>query len=218
MTKNEKLPFIFPILFYVGENKWNFKFDLSELIDLPFDNAINYIPKFDIFKIMLNEKSLTDLRRIDNLLANILATDNKEIDEESLNEIIIKMKQILSGYDKEKEIIMLDKINKFMTLISSDKIDVKEALQTLNKEDKVGGFGALLDKKEQEGFEKGIKIGIQEGIEKGIEKGMEKGKIEAKIETAIEMLRDGAEIAFVQKYTKLSMEKIKELQKDLEKE
>jgi predicted transposase YdaD len=39
-------------------------------------------------------------------------------------------------------------------------------------------------------------------------KGIEKGKIE----TAIEMLKLGAEIAFVQKYTKLSIEKVKELQ------
>ena len=29
------------------------------------------------------------------------------------------------------------------------------------------------------------------------------------------MLRDGAEIAFVQKYTKLPMEKIKELEKEI---
>ena len=203
VEKSNKLPFIFPILFYVGENEWKFEFDLTKLIEQPFENAINYIPKFEIFKIMLNEKSLEDLKNIGNLLANIFATDNKEINEEELNEIIIKMKQILSGYDKEKELIMLDKINKFMTLISSDKINVEDALQTLNKEDKVGGFGILLDKKEQEGMEK--------GIEKGMEKGMEK----AKIETAIEMLKLGAELVFVQKATKLPTEKVKELQKEV---
>ena len=197
--KSNKLPFILPVLFYVGENNWNFEFDLTKLIEQPFENAVNYIPEFDIFKIMLNEKSLDDLRNIDNLLANILATDNKEINEQSLKEIVIKMKQILSGYDKEKELIMLDKINKFMTLISSDKIDVEEALQTLNKEEKVGGFSILLDKKEQE------------GIEKGIEKGEEK----AKIEFARRMLKANIEIEQIAEFSELPLEKIKELQKEL---
>jgi len=42
-----------------------------------------------------------------------------------------------------------------------------------------------------------------------MQKGIEKGKIE----TAIEMLKDGAEIAFVQKYTKLSIKKLKNYKK-----
>ena len=190
--KNNKLLFIFPILFYIGDSNWNFEFDLTKLIEQPFDNAINYIAKFNIYKIMLNKKSLEDLKRIDNLLSNILATDNQEISQESLNEIILKIKLILSGYDKEKELIMLDKINKFIKLISSDKIDIKEALKTLNEEDKMGGLNRLINEIEQRGVEKG------------------------KIETAIKMLELGAEILFVSKATDLSLEKVKELQKEIE--
>ncbi len=139
---------------------------------------------------------------IDNLLSNILATDNKEINQEYLDEIILKIKQILSGYDKEKELIMLDKINKFVKLISSDRIDIKKALEALNKEDKMGGMMKMINEIER----------------KGIEKGMEKGMEKAKIETAIEMLKDGAEIVFVQKYTKLPTEKVKELKENIQKE
>ncbi len=147
--------------------------------------------------------------RYDKILKELL--DNK-----------ILMKQLITGFINEdwvknidfktlkkektdflsedlKELIMLDKINKFIKLISSDKINVEDALQTLNKEDKMGGMMRLLNEIEERGEKK--------GIEKGIEKG--------KIETAIEILKDGAEIAFVQKYTKLPIKKVKDLQKEL---
>jgi len=189
--KGNKLPFIFPVLFYIGDNNWNFEFDLTKLIEQPFDDSVNYIPKFDIYKIMLNEKSLKDLKMIDNLLSNVLATDNKEINQEYLDEIILKIKQILSGYDKEKELIMLDKINKFVKLISSDRIDIKKALEALNKEDKMGGMMKMINEIER----------------KGMEKGMEK--------TAIRMLKEGTEIAFISRITELSIERIKELEKEL---
>jgi predicted transposase/invertase (TIGR01784 family) len=202
-NKADKLPFIFPILFYIGDNTWNYEFDLTKLIEQPFKDSINYIPKFDIYKIMLNEKSLKDLKIIDNLLSNVLATDNKDINQEALDEIIKKIKQILSGYDKEKELIMLDKINKFIKLISSDKIDIKKALKTLNEEDKMGGMMKMINEIERKSMEKGMVKGIEKGIEK------------ARIETAIEMLKLGAELVFVSKASKLSIEKVKELQKEL---
>ena len=197
--KSQKLPFILPILFYIGDDDWNFEFDLTKLIAQPFKNAINYIPKFDIFKIMLNQKSLKDLRKVDSLLSNILATDNKEINKKDLDEITEKIKNILSEYNEEKKIIMLDKVNKFFKLISSDKIDMTIAIKTLNKEDKMGGFMNLL-KKERE---------------QGIEQGIEQGKLNEKIETAKEMLELGSNVAFISKVTKLSIEKIQEIQEGM---
>ena len=56
---------------------------------------------------------------------------------------------------------------------------------------------------------------INEIERKGIEKGMEKGMEKARIETAMEMLKLGAEIVFVSKASKLSIEKVKKLQKEL---
>ncbi len=134
--------------------------------------------------------------RYDKTLKELL--DNKTLMKELITGFIDEnwVKELdFKSLKKEKELIMLDKINKFVKLISSDRIDIKKALEALNKEDKMGGMMKMINEIER----------------KGIEKGMEKGKIE----TAIEMLRDGAEIAFVQKYTKLPMEKIKELEKEL---
>jgi len=201
--KSKDLPFIFPILFYIGDADWNFEFDLTKLIEQPFESAVNYIPKFDIFKIMLNKKSLKDLRRIDSLLSNVLATDNKEINKKDLNEIIIKIKNILSNYNKEKEIIMLDKINKFVKLISSDKIDIREAIKTLNEEDRVGGFMKMLEREKQEGFEAGIDEGIEKGIEKGVELIVKK------------MLKNGSNIKEIILLTELPEERIKKIEEEI---
>lgn len=64
----------------------------------------------------------------------------------------------------------------------------------------------------KQGIEEGKKEGIKEGIEQGIEKGLEKGIKQGKIEIAKNMLNDGINIEMISKYTKIPIEKIKELQ------
>ena len=61
----------------------------------------------------------------------------------------------------------------------------------------------------EQGMEKGMEKGIKQGIEKGIEKGMEKG-MEKLI---LNMLKNGASVDFISKYSGWSEEKIKQLQK-----
>ena len=189
-----KLPFIFPILFYIGDKDWNFELDLTKLIEQPFDNSINYIPKFDIFKIMLNKKSLKELKEIDCLLSNVLATDNKEINKDDLDIIIAKLINILSEFSKEKEILLKEKINKFFKIISNEKIDMTEAINILNKEATMGGFMAMMKREKEES-----KL---EGIEQGIEQG--------KLELAKRMLIANLDIHQISEITGLS---IKELEK-----
>lgn len=63
----------------------------------------------------------------------------------------------------------------------------------------------ILQAREEKGRRKGIKLGKQEGKREGVELG--------RIETALEMLKDNLSIARIAKYTKLSEEKVKELQK-----
>ncbi len=54
--------------------------------------------------------------------------------------------------------------------------------------------------------------GIREGIEKGIEKGVEKGKLL----TAKNMLKSGLSVELISSVTELSIERIKELQKEID--
>ncbi|MCL0063443.1 hypothetical protein M1N11_04740 [Peptococcaceae bacterium] len=46
------------------------------------------------------------------------------------------------------------------------------------------------------------------GIEEGIQKGMQKGELKKAREIAKEMLKQGSDIAFIKKVTKLSEEEI----------
>jgi predicted transposase/invertase (TIGR01784 family) len=66
--------------------------------------------------------------------------------------------------------------------------------------------------------ERVFEAGIEQGIEKGIERGIENGRAEAyaeKIEMAKEMLIDGHPIEKIIKYSKLTEEKIREIEKTL---
>ena len=57
------------------------------------------------------------------------------------------------------------------------------------------------------------KQGIKQGIEQGLEQGITQGKRKQAEATAIEMLQDKANLELIEKYTKLSIEKITELGK-----
>lgn len=58
--------------------------------------------------------------------------------------------------------------------------------------------------------------GKEEGIKEGIEKGIEEGKEEEKLRTAKNMLKNRLSIELISGVTELPIEKIKELQKEID--
>ena len=71
----------------------------------------------------------------------------------------------------------------------------------------------------ESGREKGIQVGIQQGIEQGIEQGIQKGISEGaeqtKIETARNLLKYGDPIEKISVITGLSLEKVQQLQEEI---
>ncbi len=59
------------------------------------------------------------------------------------------------------------------------------------------------------------KKGIEKGIEEGMEKGIEEGTINKAREMATELIKDGAEVSLVVKYTKLTEDEVEKLKKKL---
>ncbi len=55
--------------------------------------------------------------------------------------------------------------------------------------------------------------GRVEGLETGLKKGLEKGRAEERVAVAMNMLKEGADVAFVTKVTGLSTDEIEELKK-----
>ena len=70
-----------------------------------------------------------------------------------------------------------------------------------------------------EGIEKGIKQGIEQGVEQGIERGIEKGIEQGiekqRLETAREMLRNHCNDQLIQLCTKISLQQLEQLKKEI---
>ena len=121
--------------------------------------------------------------------------------------------------NKNMEVLTMKnaKIQKAMTVLEFINSDKKaRALYEARQKEIRDKMGQLLYAQE-EGMAKGMEQGIKQGIKKGIEQGIEQGIEREKKETAIEMLKDGMDIAIIQKYTKLDRSEIMALGSNLKK-
>ena len=121
-----------PILFYHGKTKWNFETDISKLIEIPFEGAKNYIPKFNFFKIMINEKTYDELAQYESVLANNFACNNVESKEEFINSINRVSKLLYELIPKEHRLKLSQDIAKYLSFISKGKASTKNIIDILN--------------------------------------------------------------------------------------
>ena len=70
-------------------------------------------------------------------------------------------------------------------------------------------------KGKREGLAEGIEKGIKQGIERGIEKGIEQGIEKQRLETAKEMLRNHCNDQLIQLCTKISVQQLEQLKKEI---
>jgi len=66
-SKSGKLPPVFPIMLYSGNEKWTAPDNLQELIDIPYKSMKTFIPSFKYFKIIENEFSIKSLKKLKKL-------------------------------------------------------------------------------------------------------------------------------------------------------
>ncbi len=83
------------------------------------------------------------------------------------------------------------------------------------------GFGEsydheLADRRQSynDGYDAGIEQGIEQGIKQGIEQGIKQGEKNGIIKTAISMLKEKISIDIISKCTGLSINELKELNKN----
>ena len=187
------LPFIFPILFYHGKNKWNFETDISKLIEIPFERAKNYIPKFNFFKIMINEKTYEELAKHESILANNFACNNVK-DKEEFVVAIKRVGKLLYELIPEHHKLQLSKdIAKYLSFISNNRVSTDKIIDILNRyEEDQMTIAELFDREREEGV------------------------FNEKIEIAKKMLGKGSDFKFILEITNLSKEKLEELKKEIE--
>ena len=215
----EELPIIIPMLIYHGQEKWNLKTDLRDMIP-GFDELPNYFKKrvpvfkYDFFNI--GEYKESDFKKLTRLTAMMLKAF-KDAFEKDLEVVLENFLIALEEIEKEESletIIYYGEIYlRYIELTNSNATeeDIKEGIRKLD------GKGAvtmsILERRELLGIEKGIEKGIAKGRREGIQEGRQEGKLEGIKKVAKNLLKEGAEISLVVKTTGLSKSEVEKLKR-----
>ena len=207
----DRLPVIFPMVFYHGQHSWNSSMDLFDLFG---DNK-------DLAKsILLQPYKLIDVNQIpDNELKNssyagVMSFIFKHIFARDILPYLEQIKDQLLTIENDpnnKDLL----INLLKYIIIKGRIDKKEQLTefinvTFSKE--IGKkMATTAELYYQEGLEKGVQQGVQQGIEKGVQQGVEKGEFETKKRIASNLLNKGHTLEEIAEITGLTVEQTKNL-------
>jgi predicted transposase/invertase (TIGR01784 family) len=189
----DKLPPVFPLVIYTGEQKCNAPLNIEELIEQPYKRLRKYVPCFTYHMLDLHglkEEQLSNLYRLDNILAAFFNLVTK-----------IRTEEII-----EAEKILIEMVDFTSELGRFIKIWLGTYLKKHNipfNLDAQGGSPMLAT---------AIKNSIHEAQEKGIEEGIEKGVEKGKLDTAKKMLSKNYPLEEIAEVTGLSLEEIKKIQ------
>ncbi len=92
IRKRDKLPSIFPILLYNGDQRWTAATSIEDLIEQPFLSFKPYIPHFSFFKIAENEFSEAALKELDSINAGIFLIETTPI--ENIQDVIDRFLEV----------------------------------------------------------------------------------------------------------------------------
>ena len=160
-----KLPPIFPLVLYNGDDKWNYSTEISDLID---NNKIlgDYSLNFRYFLIKENSYSVEELMKIGNIVSTLFLSEIK-FDIELLSEEVLKI------YDKEEDKIAIKLfLNLFQQLSLNekiDKVDYNILEETYRNKEEVKSMLVIAARKERERISK-------EAREEGLAEGENKAK------------------------------------------
>ena len=204
--QSKKFPFIYPLIFYNGKQKYNAPrnlwelFENSELVKTTWINDYQLINVHDISDEKLKERAWSGILQF--FMKHIHERDLLKRWEE-IADLLPKFAKLNIGIDYI-ELILCYTLTKIK---QSDIIEVEEILKSkLNPKlgDKMGSIvGSIAHHWEQQGIEKGIEQGIKQGIERE-RTSMANKMQEEKITMAKEMLKQGLPLESVITITKLS--------------
>lgn len=184
---NEKYPFIFPVVIYNGDEKWDACDNIFDMIEILSEDLRPYIPSLKYFKIIINEFDKKVLLKIRNTLSSVFLIENLKDNE-------------LEKYSKELAEILLDEIdteliiafsNWFKRLVDDERINDNEEIRNITEEE--------------------VKTMFRTTIEKVKKKERKEERKETKIEVATNMIKKGFDLNLISEITGLSVEDIEKL-------
>ena len=196
-----KLPAVFPILLYNGEDKWTAKENISDIIIGSIPKR--YIPNFSYYKLIENEISKETLLKIHNFVSAIFYIENST-PEQIKSEIM----SIISLIEKERpDLIKLFRLfinNLFKT---SNYNNIEEVNQEIDNIMEVKTMLEMALKRRDEQ----IRQDVLREMNNNMNNKIIETKKETKIETAKKMIEDNFSIESITRYTGLTEEEIRKL-------
>ncbi|WP_334472517.1 Rpn family recombination-promoting nuclease/putative transposase [Arsenophonus sp. PmNCSU2021_1] len=219
---NKKLPLVFPILFYCGEQSphpysthWLDCFENRKLAESIYTNP---------FKLA-DVTTLDDGEIMQHKRMALLELLQKHIRRRDMTELLDSIVKLLSyNYYTDNQVITMfnyliqegnaQKPMEFITEIAKQSEKHEGAFMTIAQALKQEGLqrGKLEDR--QEGYQLGKNDGVQEGKLEGIQEGMQKGEKHASMKIARQMLESDMDRQSVMKFTGLNDDEMINLFKD----
>ncbi|AEJ20298.1 Rpn family recombination-promoting nuclease/putative transposase [Gracilinema caldarium] len=190
----KKLPAVFPILLYNGDERWTAPENLSDLIDERI--SLDFIPRFRYFKIAENEFERDKLLALRNLIGALFLVETTE--REALVPLVKQIVDILKQEQPEIAKAFVSWLQSFFADPVPDWVtDVSQLTEVPTM------LATTVQKWKEELLEQGKSEGIREGLREGIREGMR--------ETARKLKKKGMSFTEIAEVTGLSIEEIKNL-------
>jgi predicted transposase/invertase (TIGR01784 family) len=203
--KVKKLPPIFPLVLYNGEEKWEATTHLTEIIDR-VELIGEFAPQFHYFKLAESDYSKETLLQIHNLVSTLFLA-------EIHYDIELLQQELLTLFDQEtdKRAISL-LINWFKQLVvhgRRDQIDYQELEKVYaSKVEVTTMLEQAIERQRQTWIAQGLQQGLDQGLQQGLEQGLQRGINQQKQEIAKALLAKGLERPWVAEITGLTVEEL----------
>lgn len=218
--KTNKLPVVFPILYYNGKYTYKKSRTILDMYETKEEKELmeNVFTKgFHLVDLNLVE----DDEKLRNhewaRMITIAMQSNTSRYRKDVYRFARKMKEILLSYGISLEREVYELIESIICY-NMDIVDIDDEQEYLNivkegvKSREIrGDIMSLAERIEQRGIQKGR----QEGIDLGVQKGIDQGMKYASERTALAMLADNLDIKEIARLTKLSIEDVKRLKSEI---
>jgi predicted transposase/invertase (TIGR01784 family) len=176
----DKLPPVFPIVLYTGKEPFNCAVSVEELIDKPYKRLMKYIPRFEYYKIDINEVNegkYGELIELENIVAacfNVVRAKTKK----EMKEALYKLLEIVRKYGDYLQRALDIWLKKFF---EKKGVDIEKITLIGGKE--------MIDEVIDQIYEEGIEKGKLEIIKKFSKKGFSIEELAELTELSVEELK-----------------------------
>ena len=218
LKNKENLPYIIPILLYSGIRKWklNPTIPINQYKDDDFIKKNKYL-QFNYEFISIHDYSKETLRNKDSIISYILAIYKCKSKKE-LYDVLDVLSTTVTDISRRAS------FRKLITYAFSNLLDTDVCNELLYKfkERSDENMKCVWDyvkediaKEKREAIRAGKLQGRKEGIAEGREEGRKEGLKESRLIFVKEMLKNGEDIDKIRLYSKVSLQEIKKIQKEL---